>query len=1133
MLPSLFPADLLILAGNAALASLVASGIALALSGRVVRGLPARHTLLAAALLASMGIPVLAPFLPAPQFPRTTNPVDAVTPEPVVPDRAAAVADSKTANALHLRPQTGRDTDGRRTAGLDESQSLVERNVTAVVPARTSLITDGPSGNWLLWLAQQALFIGPYLCTLWLAGTVWVALRMILALIRMRGWAQTLTLCSSPRLAELAREAARDVGLRRAVPVYHSARLPAPVAMGLLSPRIVVPPGFESGLPREQLLAILRHEFAHIARYDLWFGVLQQVAATVYWWNPLILRASRQLSEVREQICDDIAISGLPDPRDYATTLIQLAERCHSGLQWPATLGFGAAGAGPLERRIVRILSENAVRTRWLTVRAACGVTALITLMSSVMLMAQLPPGSPAPKSSPDAILPEAAASAQSPANPEPQTSTTTAVAPDAAVYVVEPENPWGSFQVVGRVIDPDGKPVAGATIYQRHFGLRPLVKQTVSDAAGQFTLSTPRRNPHYLDSTDPDTAEINRIRPSLIATAPGFGFGTAQPGEGVTIQMAADEPITGRVTDETGKPLAGARVRVRDVLWPRRSDDPVVRQEELYNGPSAIPVPAGEGLAPWLSAIQRAANINDFFVAHGFLVGLLEPNVLGDRPAFHAPLVPPVVTDEEGRFSLRGVGRERVAVIYIDGIPRAASTLIMAANRTLEKTAEIPDETPAVRKWLSHPDTNIAVFGNRIDIALAAGRILEGVVTDRVTGAPLAAQRVIGPTITRLEYSGYDRFFTTTDAEGRYRIESFPAGREADFKVEPSEDQPHFGREIEVAVQPGPGRQTVDFALTPCQWITGKVVDDVTGEGLESCTIEYFPFQSNAALQQDLAAGIFPEFDGDLRTNEDGSFRLRAYPGRGIIMACGFNRYLEGIGADTIPGLKREEMNQTVYGLSGSHPYIRSTTIEVNPATDPETYTCELRLKKGKSRKATVVDAEGVAVSGIEASGLGNQVENPITQVGNSTLDISNLYPGENRLIVARSVPRQLMGMATVKADEDGPVTVVLRPWANLTGRLVDNAGQPRWRGLRIRLDDGRLPIHTLNGLQYDKQEFLIDEAGRFQIQGLVPGAEYQLKVLEGSFLMLGSATEKLTLAVGESRDLGDIQVIPPAKTP
>ncbi len=67
---------------------------------------------------------------------------------------------------------------------------------------------------------------------------------------------------------------------------------------------------------------------------------------------------------------------------------------------------------------------------------------------------------------------------------------------------------------------------------------------------------------------------------------------------------------------------------------------------------------------------MRRAANMQDYYVAREYLIGLIDLASLGDKPAVHAPLIPPATTDADGRFTLKGVGRDRVAELYIDGVP-------------------------------------------------------------------------------------------------------------------------------------------------------------------------------------------------------------------------------------------------------------------------------------------------------------------------------------------------------------------------------------------------------------------------------------------------------------------------------
>ncbi len=99
--------------------------------------------------------------------------------------------------------------------------------------------------------------------------------------------------------------------------------------------------------------------------------------------------------------------------------------------------------------------------------------------------------------------------------------------------------------------------------------------------------------------------------------------------------------------------------------------------------------------------------------------------------------------------------------------------------------------------------------------------------------------------------------------------------------------------------------------------------------------------------------------------------------------------------------------------------------------------------------------------------------------------------------------------------------------PGPRSTGRLVDDAGRPRTKAIEIRLDDGKLPLHTLNGRGYDHPTFPIDPDGRFRIEALVPGSTYKLQALEAGVRILGDVTRGMVLEPGETRALGDVQVL------
>ncbi len=341
------------------------------------------------------------------------------------------------------------------------------------------------------------------------------------------------------------------------------------------------------------------------------------------------------------------------------------------------------------------------------------------------------------------------------------------------------------------------------------------------------------------------------------------------------------------------------------------------------------------------------------------------------------------------------------------NGVPGLASTLIAVATRPM-RPLEIPAVAGELAGHVNDRRRGISLFGRRFEATVAPGRTIAGVVRDRKTGAPLSGLKVVGPNATWLEYPGFDRFFATTDARGHYRIDGYPTMEAATFRVEAPEDRPYSGREITLDVKEGDGPQALDFPLSRGVWITGRVVDGATGSGLGTQSIEYHAFTDNKYLVSDLGGDLEPLFDEGARTNQDGAFRIRGYPGRGIVTGGGGHDYLEGVGADGIAGLGRDAFQQSLYQVQGFSPYLRNTTIEVNIPGDAETFSCEVRLKKGKARVVRVVGPGGRPQAHLEASGLQNQVENPIRQVAESFFLVENLFPGEHRRVVAPASPKR-----------------------------------------------------------------------------------------------------------------------------
>ncbi|MBN1561814.1 TonB family protein [candidate division KSB1 bacterium] len=108
--------------------------------------------------------------------------------------------------------------------------------------------------------------------------------------------------------------------------LYLSPNISVPLSIGIRPQRIYVP---ESWLTFEsvQQNSLLRHEIAHIQRWDGFYHILQIIAQALYLFHPLVWLLNARINEFREMACDDLAIERSHiNPLTYSRYLVHVAE---------------------------------------------------------------------------------------------------------------------------------------------------------------------------------------------------------------------------------------------------------------------------------------------------------------------------------------------------------------------------------------------------------------------------------------------------------------------------------------------------------------------------------------------------------------------------------------------------------------------------------------------------------------------------------------------------------------------------------------------------------------------------------------------------------------------------------------
>jgi RNA polymerase sigma factor (sigma-70 family) len=511
-----------------------------------------------------------------------------------------------------------------------------------------------------------------------------------------------------------------------------------------------------------------------------------------------------------------------------------------------------------------------------------------------------------------------------------------------------------------GRVVDPRGRPVAGAALHLAGKGLAPSAFRTVratSGPDGRFRFEVRGEEFHIWRGQDP------RMVASLVARAAGYACGIEDGGDAAgesTVTMARDDAvIAGRVVDLEGRPVAGASVRVMEVRLALAGmmdgDEARVKVLRLLNAARPVQGPFGRSfqatIAEQLDASLKEMEDRKQWESRAFPLVL---NRVESEPA--AAFIPDVTTGPDGRFRLAGIGRGRIATLQLDG------PTIETTKFDVRTWPGAPIRLPAstTRSF----DAPWTVYGATFEHVAGPTRPIEGVVRDRQTGRPLADILVYA----RHPRRWWDRLpaRAITGADGRYRLVGLPLGREGPLAAVPACDisaydghrieprlppdrcPPYFEAEVSVPKSPGTEPVHLDIALDRGVRVTGRILDKDTGKPVHG-RVSYFIFDDNPHWK----GGPAPAGRYDLHFNDvDGTFRLVIPPGPGMLAAYAFGPYARAAGVEAIKSRRPDWLKHVPRGmLRFAEEYHALHWIE--PAPDASAVTQDLVVEPGPLRPA------------------------------------------------------------------------------------------------------------------------------------------------------------------------------------
>lgn len=214
------------------------------------------------------------------------------------------------------------------------------------------------------------------LVAVWFLGVIVGLMRFLAAAVQLR-WMQRQTLpCVNPVWLDLVDGLRAEYRIGRRVRLLISETSLMPMTWGVWRPTVVLP-AESASWPAERLRIVIRHELAHVKRWDCFTQGIAHVACALYWFNPLTWLAARQMRSARELACDDIVLNAGARPSDYARHLVEIAGRFMGA---PRLAALPMVRVSGLQLRVSAILDPRRRRSGMAAITAVPIVLAVFSL---------------------------------------------------------------------------------------------------------------------------------------------------------------------------------------------------------------------------------------------------------------------------------------------------------------------------------------------------------------------------------------------------------------------------------------------------------------------------------------------------------------------------------------------------------------------------------------------------------------------------------------------------------------------------------------------------------------------------------------------------------------------------------
>jgi len=265
--------------------------------------------------------------------------------------------------------------EGVVSNNLSEKPGEIQKSIPAVENKNESLSSTNIFSNWKT-----------YLMLIWAIGIIVFATLLGLKIWKLKKWhrGQEERKKIPDWFHNVLVKVGKTLSINRLPAIVYSNEILTPAVYGIFKPVLLLPEKYIDELTEEEAEHVLLHELAHVKRGDLIVHGICLILQIIYWFNPFLIWARKQMKHVRE-ICCDITIANILREKTklYKETLVNTARELLTETMEP---GMGLLGLFEEPFQLIARLKWLNKET-WKSRKLAYGSAILTTLLFTAFVL--------------------------------------------------------------------------------------------------------------------------------------------------------------------------------------------------------------------------------------------------------------------------------------------------------------------------------------------------------------------------------------------------------------------------------------------------------------------------------------------------------------------------------------------------------------------------------------------------------------------------------------------------------------------------------------------------------------------------------------------------------------------------